>query len=351
MESACQVTAIIPVFNQEERITACLESVLSQEGVDLEVICVNDGSTDGTREVVEAYCARDERVVLVDQDNAGAATARNVGIARAKGEFIAFCDADDLVPFPRIYSRLYHAAKKSGVYIAGGSFSLCAGGSDCIQSSFDGLLSGYTFFKEGLVEYRDYQFDYGFTRFLFSRDFLLEHELVFPDEERFEDPVFLSRALYLAGSFFAIPDIVYLCNIEHEQQDHEWSASRTLSLLRGIKANLLFSSQRDLPELHALTLRRLEEEYCGIIKTPVSDMRILEKLVDVNGAVDWELLECARCGRDGALENSRIIKPLAVVFDDFVWRSEITETAAFQIARYATGLQRRLARLVGKRRR
>lgn len=344
-----QISVIVPVYNQEERIAACLESLLSQEGIDLEVICVNDGSTDRTQEVIETYGARDARVVLINQPNAGAGVARNRGIEQATGEFVAFCDADDLIPFSNAYSRLYHAAKKSGALIAGGSFSLCVEGSDHIETSFDGLLFGYAFSEEGFVKYRDYQFDYGFTRFIFSRDFLINQGLSFPEEERFEDPVFLVRALYMADTFFAIPDVVYLCNIEHAQQDHEWSNARVLSLLRGIKENLRFSSEHGLSELHALTLKRLEEEYGGVVKTPVSDVDLLEALVDLNGMVDWDLLDGAQGEGGESKIEPHMIKPLAMVFDDVVWRAAITETAEFQIARYASAFRRRLARLIERR--
>lgn len=349
MESTCQISAIVPVYNQENRISDCLDSLLAQEGVTLEIICVNDGSTDHTREVLEAYRARDERIVLIEQANAGAGAARNAAIMKAQGEFISFCDADDIIPCSAVYARLYQGAKAIGASVAGGSFSLRVGGSDVVESSFDGLLFGYTFQEEGLVEYVDYQFDYGFTRFIFSRALLLERRLCFPEEQRFEDPVFLVRALEAAGSFYAIPDIVYLCNIEHAQQDHEWTTERALSLLRGIRANLAFAIEHDLPDLHALTLRRLNEEYCGVFKLPVSDMRVLEQLIELNGLVKWEWVDQARREGSEGEPSTHVIKPLERILNDFIWRSSITETTAFKVARYGTALQRKAARFIKRR--
>lgn len=349
MESTCQISAIVPVYNQEDRIADCLDSLLAQEGVMLEVICVNDGSTDHTGEVLEAYRARDERIVLIDQPNAGAGAARNVAISQAQGEFISFCDADDIIPSPTVYVRLYQAARENGASIAGGSFSLSVDGDDAVETLFDGLLFGYAFQEEGFVEYADYQFDYGFTRFIYARALLCEYGLRFPEEQRFEDPVFLVQALWAAGSFYAIPDIVYLCNIEHAQQDHEWTTERALSLLRGIKANLMFAIEHALPELHALTLRRLNEEYCGIFKLPVLDMRVLDQLIELNGMVNWEWVDQLRWEGAKGEPLTHVIKPLERILNDYIWRSSITETVAFRVARYGTALQRKAARFMNRR--
>ena len=88
-----KVSVVIPTYNDETTIAGTLESVFAQrfDGA-FEVIVVNDGSTDGTRAVLEKF---GERIRVIDQENAGAAAARNVGIAAASGEYIALLDADD----------------------------------------------------------------------------------------------------------------------------------------------------------------------------------------------------------------------------------------------------------------
>lgn len=92
------ISVIIPVYNGEDTIKEAIESVFFQDraGCDLEIIIVDDGSTDGTVAVIEQYsCRYPSLFTVVQQDNAGPAAARNTGIARATGEFIAFLDADD----------------------------------------------------------------------------------------------------------------------------------------------------------------------------------------------------------------------------------------------------------------
>lgn len=90
------VSVIIPVFNLEHYLDACLESVEAQTFPDFEAIVVNDGSTDGTSGVLEGHAARDARIVAVHTTNQGVARARETGIARARGRYICFLDGDDL---------------------------------------------------------------------------------------------------------------------------------------------------------------------------------------------------------------------------------------------------------------
>jgi glycosyltransferase involved in cell wall biosynthesis len=90
------VTVIIPAFNAGAVITETLSSVRQQTFADFEVIAVDDGSTDNTAEVVRNFCRTDPRFNLIQQENSGVSAARNQGIRRARGEFVAFLDADDV---------------------------------------------------------------------------------------------------------------------------------------------------------------------------------------------------------------------------------------------------------------
>ena len=90
------VSVIIPTHDRAPVITRAIDSVLAQEGTELEVIVVDDGSTDATREVIASRYAGDERVVYLFREQTGVAGARNAGLARARGELIAFLDSDDV---------------------------------------------------------------------------------------------------------------------------------------------------------------------------------------------------------------------------------------------------------------
>ena len=90
-----KVSVIIPVYNVRPYLEQCMDSVLQQTLDDIEVICIDDGSTDGSGEILDKYVQKDSRVKAVHQDNAGAAQARNTGLEKASGDYILFVDGDD----------------------------------------------------------------------------------------------------------------------------------------------------------------------------------------------------------------------------------------------------------------
>ena len=91
------ISVIVPVYNVEEYLEECLESIRQQTFTDIEVILVNDGSTDGSREICEQYCEKDSRFKLINQENQGLSEARNVGVRASVGEYIFFVDSDDVI--------------------------------------------------------------------------------------------------------------------------------------------------------------------------------------------------------------------------------------------------------------
>lgn len=92
MTKSSKISVIIPVYNTERYLPRCLDSVLSNTYDNLEVICINDGSTDNSRNILDNYKVSDERVVVINQKNSGVSAARNAGINVATGEYIAFID-------------------------------------------------------------------------------------------------------------------------------------------------------------------------------------------------------------------------------------------------------------------
>jgi glycosyltransferase involved in cell wall biosynthesis len=90
-----KLSVIVPVYNVEDYVGECLESICGQDYEDIEVICVNDGSTDESRDVLAQWQGRDDRIMVVDQPNKGLSAARNTGIALASGDYLCFVDSDD----------------------------------------------------------------------------------------------------------------------------------------------------------------------------------------------------------------------------------------------------------------
>ena len=105
---------IVPVYNAEAYLNECLDSLLNQDipSEEYEVICVNDGSTDGSRGILEAFGARYPNLILINQANSGVSTARNRGMKTARGTFLWFVDADDFI-LPGILGALRTAARET----------------------------------------------------------------------------------------------------------------------------------------------------------------------------------------------------------------------------------------------
>ena len=105
-----KVSVIVPVYNVEKYIDKCLESLVNQTLKDIEIIIVNDGSTDNSIKIVEEYKEKyKNKIIYLEKENGGLSDARNYGIQYAKGEYIAFLDSDDYVD-RKMYEKLYNKA-------------------------------------------------------------------------------------------------------------------------------------------------------------------------------------------------------------------------------------------------
>ena len=105
-----KISVIVPVYNSEKYLPRCLDSIVNQTLEDIEIICVDDGSTDGSAAILNKYAIQDKRIKVIIQKNGGSSLARNTGIARAAGRYIGFVDADDHIKND-FYKQLYLAAE------------------------------------------------------------------------------------------------------------------------------------------------------------------------------------------------------------------------------------------------
>ena len=92
-----KISVIIPVYNVEKYLGQCLDSVVNQTFKDIEIICIDDGSTDSSLDILKKYAQIDSRIIIINSENNGVSEARNKGIERAKGDYIYFIDGDDYI--------------------------------------------------------------------------------------------------------------------------------------------------------------------------------------------------------------------------------------------------------------
>lgn len=107
-----KVSVIVPVYNTEKYLRTCLDALVHQTLEDMEIILVNDGSTDSSKEILEEYAKKDARIRLIHKKNGGQGSARNLGIQFAKGEYIGFADSDDKVK-EQLFETLYQKAMET----------------------------------------------------------------------------------------------------------------------------------------------------------------------------------------------------------------------------------------------
>ena len=118
-----KVSVIVPVYNAERGIEACLNSLLAQSYANLEILIVNDGSVDESERIIRKFARQDPRIKLFCTENQGVSAARNIALENVTGEWIAFCDSDDIVP-KNAYKRMLQAARRTNAEIVVGSLKV-----------------------------------------------------------------------------------------------------------------------------------------------------------------------------------------------------------------------------------
>ena len=197
------VSVVMPIYNAADYLRPALDSVISQTLRDVEIICVDDGSTDHSLAILKEYQKRDPRVRIVTETNAGPAKARNNGLRRARGEYLSFLDADDFFE-PTMLETLYRTAKEKDLDITVCEYDLfenrTARFKRSIPSEHADLLAGGRVTSKSDCPDIIFQATEGYVwNKLFRRDFVTEKELSFLETAQiFEDVYFTVTSLSLA---------------------------------------------------------------------------------------------------------------------------------------------------------
>jgi CDP-glycerol glycerophosphotransferase len=205
------VSVVIPIYNVEAYLRECLQSVARQTVGDLEVIMVEDGSTDGSGSIAQEFASRDARFRLIRQANGGLGNARNTGADAATGEFLAFVDSDDVLP-REAYELLLDALRKTGSDFATGNvYRLASVGVS--QSRFLAKVFVETRLKTHVTRFRPLLADRIVPNKLWRRSFWDAHGYRFPEGVAHEDIPVVLPAQFAARSVDVIAEPVYLYRI------------------------------------------------------------------------------------------------------------------------------------------
>lgn len=301
-QTPIKISVVIPVYNEEKYLAQCLSSVAKQTLKDIEIICVDDGSVDSSAQIISRFAEKDDRIRYIHQSNSGAGRARNVGVAAATGEYIAFMDSDDCYPFEDVLEIMYNKAVANNANICGGSLIVIKHGVKKLIDKFYGAQSGNTFTEEGVVRFIDYQYDYAFYRFIYKRQFLLDNRIKFPLYRRYQDPPFMLRAMMAAGEFYALPLFTYVHHLGYKNL--YWPAEKVSDMLDAMKYNLTVTANNGLPKAFAYNCYRLNNDFCDmIVETAIYNdprnlifpkLHELDKLISAQNLYDGEQrIECA----------------------------------------------------------
>ena len=197
-----KISVIIPVYNDEKHLKECLDSISNQTLDDIEIICINDGSTDSSLEILNEY-STDKRITIITQTNQGSAIARNKGLDIAQGEYIGFLDADDIYINRQSLEIMFDAAKKHDASMISANLKFLTQERNLISNPHYKRGTFHYFREEGIIEPDEYGIPFYFYKNLYKADLI--EDIRFPDLLRGQDPIFLSKVLSEVDEIYGVP--------------------------------------------------------------------------------------------------------------------------------------------------
>jgi glycosyltransferase involved in cell wall biosynthesis len=212
MNTPPKVSIIIPIYNCDKYLAECLDSVVGQTLRNIEIICIDDGSTDSSPKILDEYAKKDSRIIVIHQKNAGPGAARNVGIDLAKGEYILFVDSDDKV-FPNLCEKAVVTADREQsdmtFYFYESNYLSNFSKSDNI---IEKIIHNNPIFKADEIINRDDLYLFYITSpwsKLWRSSFLRDKGIVFPNNSGAEDAIVHWKALVRNPRLSIVPETLY----------------------------------------------------------------------------------------------------------------------------------------------
>lgn len=203
------ITVIVPVYNVERFLSQSIKSILKQSVTDLQIILVDDGSTDSSGKICDTFAAQDNRILVIHQKNAGVSAARNAGLKEAKGKFIVFADSDDIIP-GNAYETLLDQSEGCQMVIGqvrlmseSGDLLDLTGQFGCSQIDCDAFLTDL--FEERRFPYLGYPHDKLYVRELIEQNHLRFDETIKLNEDR----LFVLQYLLHCKTIHCVDQVVY----------------------------------------------------------------------------------------------------------------------------------------------
>lgn len=226
-----KISVIIPVYNSSTYLRKCLDSVVNQTLKDIEIIVINDGSTDDSKNIIEEYLCKYKNIIFIDQENKGIGKTRNIGIKKATGEYITFIDSDDYIK-ENMLEEYYKYAKKHNFDLVIGSYIKKINNKEIIFENNK--------FKTGNVKTTPqilYLIEYGPWAKLYKCEMLINNNIYFDEKRKYEDMPFVSKALLKSKLIGQItePYYYYIIHNNSETTTMDKRVFDILDILKEIK--------------------------------------------------------------------------------------------------------------------
>ena len=242
------ISVIVPVYNVEKYLKKCIESILMQTFHNFELICVNDGTTDNSRSILEKYKQEDKRIIIIDKKNGGLSSARNEGLKYAKGEFISFVDSDDWIT-PDMLEKLY-----KNITFFNSDISMCAVNlfDELSQSIKNDSYFNFSIFPKdfdnkvfSFEDTKNFIMDIPVMAWnkLYRHDFLKQCNAKFPDGKIFEDGPFFFSIFFKTKRVSIVRDTLYYYRINREGSLTQKNGKNLFDII--VVVNLMFNELKN----------------------------------------------------------------------------------------------------------
>lgn len=198
-----KVSVIIPVYNVERYVCDCLDSIINQTLKDIEIICINDGSTDNSLKILKKYALNDNRIIVLDQENGGHAVATNRGIDLATGDYLYLMDSDDVLELNALELCYNKIKNNKSDFVIFKAINYLDSTNEYYETEVYSMNKIYRKVGNQIFNYKDIgplMFEASVTPWskLYKRDFIIHENIRFPEGLIFEDNVFFFKALLTA---------------------------------------------------------------------------------------------------------------------------------------------------------
>lgn len=198
-----KVSVVIPVYNVEDYLGECLDSVVNQTLTDIEIICVNDGSTDKSLEILNEYASKDDRITVIDQENGGHAVATNRGMKLAKGDFLYLMDSDDIVDIHALEETVKVAEERNVDFVIFQAINYYMDTDELVEQENYSMNELADFVGDKVFNWKDIK-DFAFSitvtpwSKIYKREFIEKNNCRFPEGLVFDDNIFFWEVLFSA---------------------------------------------------------------------------------------------------------------------------------------------------------